>query len=78
VIDLAGMHRYAQIYARDYICGLANNSLRLKISSRPMRVYHLVERCPEVLKYLALPAGWRFLVAGDYEDVCFDAKLLEV
>ena len=45
---------------------------------KPMHVYHLVERCPEVLKYLALPAGWRFLVAADYEDVWFDAKLLEV
>jgi hypothetical protein len=45
---------------------------------KPMHVYHLVERCPEVVSYLALPAGWRFLVAGDYEDVWFDAKLLEV
>jgi hypothetical protein len=45
---------------------------------QPMHAYHLVERCPSVRKYLALPAGWRFLVAGDYEDVWFDAKLLEV
>ena len=45
---------------------------------KPMHVYHLVERCPNVAKYLALPAGWRFLVAGDHEDVWFDAKLLEV
>jgi hypothetical protein len=45
---------------------------------KPMHVYHLIKRCPNTLKYLALPAGWRFLVAGDYEDVWFDAKLLEV
>lgn len=45
---------------------------------KPMHVYHLVERCPDVVKYLALPAGWRFHVAGDYEDVWFEAKLLEV
>lgn len=45
---------------------------------KPMHVYHLVKRCPNLEKYLALPAGWRFLVAGDYEDVWFDAKLLEV
>jgi hypothetical protein len=45
---------------------------------KPMHIYHLVERCPSVARYLALPAGWRFLVAGDYQDVWFDAGLLEV
>lgn len=45
---------------------------------QPVHIYHLVERCPSVMKYLALPAGWRFLIAGEYEDVWFDAKLLEV
>jgi hypothetical protein len=45
---------------------------------QPMHIYHLVERYPDVMKYLALPAGWRFLVAVDYADVWFDAKLLEV
>lgn len=43
---------------------------------QPLHVRHLIERCPEVLPYLALPAGWRFLKAGDYEDVWFDASLL--
>ena len=43
---------------------------------KPMHVYHLNERCPYILKYLALPPGWRFLLAGHYEDVWFDAKLL--
>ena len=43
---------------------------------KPMHVYHLIERCPNVVKYLALPPGWRFLLAGDHEDVWFDAKLL--
>jgi hypothetical protein len=31
---------------------------------RPLHVRHLVEKRSEVVKYLALPAGWRFLVAG--------------
>ena len=39
---------------------------------------HLLDRCPEIVKYLGLAPGWRFLVAGDYEDVWFDEKLLEV
>jgi hypothetical protein len=42
------------------------------------RVNHLVERRPDIAKYLRLAPGWRFLLAGDYEDVWFDPKLLEV
>jgi hypothetical protein len=44
----------------------------------PMHVAHLLEKCPAALKYLGLPPGWRFLAAGDYEDVWEDAKLLNV
>lgn len=39
---------------------------------------HLHERCPEILKYLGLAPGWRFLVAPGYEDVWYDANLLNV
>ncbi len=45
---------------------------------KSMHLFHLLERCPKVLKFLALPAGWRFLVADDYEDVWFDEKLLKI
>jgi hypothetical protein len=43
---------------------------------RPVHIEHVGEMRPEVLKYLALPPGWRFLIAGDYEDVWFDESLL--
>src|SRR5207249_10079546 len=29
----------------------------------PLHVFHLPEICPDVLPYLALPPGWRFLIA---------------
>lgn len=45
---------------------------------KPMHAYHLLEQCPDILKYLALPAGWRFLLAGSHQDVWFDKKLLEI
>ena len=45
---------------------------------RVQHVHHLVEQRPDLAKYLGLAPGWRFLVAGDYEDVWFDSKLLEV
>jgi hypothetical protein len=45
---------------------------------RPIHIEHLSEIRPEVLKYLALPPGWRFLIAGDYEDVWYDKSLLNV
>lgn len=45
---------------------------------KPMHVVHLFERCPEIIRFLGLPAGWRFLVANTYEDVWFDAELLNL
>lgn len=42
----------------------------------PVHISHLLEARPEIAKFLGLPPGWRFLIAGDYEDVWFDASLL--
>ena len=42
----------------------------------PLHVEHLAQRMPEALPYLALPPGWRFLLAPGREDVWFDASLL--
>jgi hypothetical protein len=44
---------------------------------QPIHVRHLVELLPQVQPYLALPAGWRFLLAEGHEDVWFDSSLLE-
>jgi hypothetical protein len=43
---------------------------------KPVHVFHAQELCPDVLPYLALPPGWRFLIADGYEDVWFDEALL--
>ncbi len=43
----------------------------------PLHVAHLPVWCPLVVKFLGLPPGWRFLIAGDYEDVWEDQSLLE-
>lgn len=42
----------------------------------PVHTFHICEELPEIYKYLGLPPGWRFLVAGDHEDLWFDAQLL--
>ncbi len=42
----------------------------------PIHVSHIQECCPEAIKYLGLPPGYRFLVAPNSEDVWFDKKLL--
>ncbi len=44
----------------------------------PLHVEHLAEWCPAAIPYLALPPGWRFLVATGYEDVWPDQSLLQV
>ncbi len=43
----------------------------------PLHVGHLAEWCPDVLPYLALPPGCRFLIAPGYEDVWEDPALLD-
>ena len=45
---------------------------------KPLHVDHLGEWGPQVLKYLGLSPGWRFLIAGEYEDVWFDPEGLDV
>ena len=44
----------------------------------PLHVENLDAWRPGLLRFLALPPGWRFLVAGAYEDVWFDPSLLNV
>lgn len=44
----------------------------------PVHVAHLLEWRPEVADYLALPPGYRFLIAPGYEDIWFDEALLVV
>jgi hypothetical protein len=44
----------------------------------PLHANHLSDRCPEIVKYLGLGPGWRFLVAPDQEDIWFDPNLLKV
>jgi hypothetical protein len=43
----------------------------------PLHVHHLEERSSEAVVFLALPPGWRFLLAAGHVDVWFDATLLE-
>ena len=46
----------------------------------PLHVEHLFDFCPEVLKYLGLAPGWRFLIDPNknYEDVWYDEKLFDI
>jgi hypothetical protein len=43
---------------------------------RPVHMAHLDRMHPDVVRYLALPAGWRFQVAPQHEDLWFDPSLL--
>ena len=42
----------------------------------PAHLSHLAGWRPEALAYLALPPGWRFLLAPDQEEVWEDETLL--
>jgi len=45
---------------------------------KPLHASHLVQRLPEVVRFLGLPPGSRFLLAGEHVDVWFDETLLSV
>lgn len=45
---------------------------------KPLHVKHIHEWCPDIIKYLGLPPGWRFLIADDYKDVWYDESLLNI
>jgi hypothetical protein len=44
----------------------------------PHHVAHVSDLLPQVLPYLGLPPGWRFLLAENHEDVWYDPELLNV
>ena len=44
----------------------------------PLHTRHLLDRCPESIRFLGMPPGTRFLIAGDQVDIWFDESLLEV
>jgi hypothetical protein len=44
----------------------------------PVHTSHLYEEYPEIARLLGLPPGYRFLLAGDFLDVWYDASLLNV
>lgn len=44
----------------------------------PVHAEHLKDWCPVILRFLGLPPGWRFLIAGEYEDIWEDPSLLVI
>ncbi len=42
---------------------------------KPLHVNHIGNYLPEIEPYLSLPPGFRFLIAGEYEDVWHDPEL---
>ena len=44
----------------------------------PLHTSHLLQRLPQVVGFLGLPPGSRFLLAGDRVDIWFDESLLNV
>jgi hypothetical protein len=46
---------------------------------KPVHMDHLLAICPQILNYLGLAPGWRFLFDDKgYEDVWYDKELLSI
>jgi len=44
----------------------------------PIHAKHVYDDYPQLRKLLGLPPGYRFLLAGEYLDVWYDASLLNI
>jgi hypothetical protein len=44
----------------------------------PLHLAHLGKHVPEIIPYLALPPGWRVLLAPGYDDVWFEERARDV
>jgi len=42
---------------------------------KPLHVKHVEDYLPNIEKYLALPVGFRFLIADNYEDIWLDESI---
>jgi hypothetical protein len=42
----------------------------------PLHMEHVPDEVPAIARYMALPPGFRFLIAPDHEDVWEDTSLL--
>ena len=58
------------------VCVVAAQRATTPISSSALHAEPLVERCPQAIRFLALPSVYGFTVDGDYVDVWFDEALL--
>ncbi|MBU2709023.1 hypothetical protein KCM76_23710 [Zooshikella marina] len=45
---------------------------------KALHVSHIREYLPGIEQYLSLPPGYRFLIAGEYEDVWHDPELISI
>jgi hypothetical protein len=45
---------------------------------KPVHTIHLYEAYPALKRLLGLPPGYRFLSAGEYQDIWLDASLLSI
>ena len=44
----------------------------------PLHVEHIEKHLPEILEYLSLPVGYRFLIDNKgYEDIWYDASMVK-
>jgi hypothetical protein len=39
---------------------------------------NIFHHCLEIIKFLGMPPGYRFLLAGDYLDIWYDESLLDI
>jgi hypothetical protein len=77
ILPLNGLRHFSTEETNGWYIWAGETLLSTDDFFQPMHIEHISNWCPSIVKFLALPAGWRFLVAVEYEDVWFDETLLQ-
>ena len=75
---LNGLRHPQAVQSNGWYLWVGENFSEAEDFFEPLCWEHLVDELPQVIDYLALPPGWRFLIAPDYKDVWFDENLLKL
>ena len=63
------------IWAGEEMSNDPNFFMPLHVEHLPQWCQYLPQGCPNLMNYLLLPPGWRFLLAPGYEDVWHDPEI---
>lgn len=77
-IPVNGLRHYPQGDTNGWYIWCGEEYLSTPDFFSPLHTRHVYEDHPQLIKFLGLAPGYRFLISGEYVDVWFDPTILNV